>query len=159
MNNTDYTVRRAAPAEAPIITSQRRAMFEDMGQADAARLDAMDAAFEPWVAERLAAGTYIGWLAEGADGAVVAGAGLWVMDWPPHQLGQEARRGNILNVYVAPDHRRRGLARRLMDVVLAYCRADGLEVVVLHARDQGRPLYQALGFTPTNEMRLLLAQG
>jgi ribosomal protein S18 acetylase RimI-like enzyme len=159
MTTTNYLVRRATPADALVITAQRRAMFEDMGHADATRLDAMDTAFEPWVAERLRAGSYIGWLMDDGAGKVVAGAGLWVMDWPPHQLGQAPRRGNILNVYVAPEHRRRGLARRLMDDVLAYCRADGLEVVILHASEQGRPLYAALGFAPTNEMRLLLAQG
>jgi GNAT superfamily N-acetyltransferase len=134
-------------------------MFTDMGYSDTARLDAMDAAFEPWVAERMARGEYLGWLAVGPAGEVVAGAGLWIMDWPPHTLGVDPRRGNILNVYVAPAHRRRGLARRLVVATLDWCRAHGVEGVILHASDAGRPLYTALGFQPTNEMRLLLSQG
>ena len=134
-------------------------MFADMGCTDSVRLDAMDAAFLPWVTARLERGEYLGWLALDATGEVVAGAGLWIMDWPPHALGVDPRRGNILNVYVAPDYRRRGLARRLVQVALDRCRADGLGAVILHASDAGRPLYKALGFTPTNEMRRLLAEG
>ena len=33
---------------------------------------------------------------------------------------------------------------------------NGITVVILHASDDGRPLYEAVGFKPTNEMRLLL---
>jgi ribosomal protein S18 acetylase RimI-like enzyme len=156
---SDYELRRATALDAATITGHRRAMFADMGYIDAARLDAMDTAFLPWVTAHLERGEYLGWLALDATGVVVAGAGLWIMEWPPHALGVDPRRGNILNVYVAPGHRRRGLARRLMQVVLDECRASGLETVILHASEAGRPLYEALGFTPTNEMRRLLAEG
>ena len=53
-------------------------------------------------------------------------------------------------------HRRRGLARRLMETMLEWCRAEGMRFLYLHASDDGRPLYESLGFTPTNEMRLAL---
>jgi GNAT superfamily N-acetyltransferase len=156
---SDYELRRATSLDAATITGHRRAMFADMGYTDAARLDAMDAAFLPWVTAHLERGEYLGWLARDATGVVVAGAGLWIMEWPPHALGVDPRRGNILNVYVEPGHRRRGLARRLMQVVLDQCWTSGLEAVILHASEAGRPLYEALGFTPTNEMRRLLAEG
>jgi GNAT superfamily N-acetyltransferase len=51
---------------------------------------------------------------------------------------------------------RRGLARRLMDTMLAWCRAQGMHSIYLHASDHGRPLYESLGFTATNEMRIVL---
>jgi hypothetical protein len=37
---------------------------------------------------------------------------------------------------------------------LATLAARRIRRVVLHASDQGRPLYERLGFVPTNEMRL-----
>ena len=40
-----------------------------------------------------------------------------------------------------------------MRELLSWCRANGVESVVLHASPEGRPLYEQLGFTPTNEMR------
>ena len=43
-----------------------------------------------------------------------------------------------------------------MEHLLAWCRGEGIEVVELHASDEGRPLYESLGFIQTNEMRLTL---
>jgi GNAT superfamily N-acetyltransferase len=59
----------------------------------------------------------------------------------------------VLNVYVEPHWRRRGLARRLMQEILEWAPTAGVARLVLHASREGRPLYEALGFTATNEMR------
>lgn len=131
-------------------------MFHDMGHHDHKALDEMSAKFRPWLEERMKSQQYLAWLTESDDGKIVAGAGLWIMDWPPHMIGTQARRGNALNFYTVPEFRRRGLARRLMETLLAWCRENSLEVLILHASKEGRPLYESLGFEATNEMRLLL---
>ena len=154
----DVVVRRALPSEASLIVAHRRAMFEAMGATDQVRLEAVSAAFTVWIEPKLASGEYAGWLAVLPEGDVVGGAGVWVMDWPPHMLHVAPRRGNLLNVYVAPEYRRRGLARRLVQAALGWCRAQNLELVILHASEAGRPLYAALGFEPSNEMRLSLPE-
>lgn len=149
-------IRAAALADAPVICRHRRAMFAAMGGADGAVLDAMEANFAPWLAEKMRQGSYLGWLAVYPPAEVVGGAGLWVMDWPPHLLDPAPRRGNIVNVFVEPAFRGRGLARQLTQAALAACREMGLRVVILHASPAGRPLYESLGFAATNEMRLRL---
>jgi GNAT superfamily N-acetyltransferase len=74
---------------------------------------------------------------------------------PPREDDVAApRRAWVLNVYTEPDFRRRGLARRVMETIAAWCAAQGLSRVFLHASDAGRPLYESLGFEPTNEMKL-----
>ena len=40
-----------------------------------------------------------------------------------------------------------------MNTLLKWAIAQGYDRVHLHASDAGRPLYQSLGFVPTNEMR------
>ena len=67
------------------------------------------------------------------------------------ELGPEAI---VLNVYVEPAWRRRGVAETLMRVVLDALAARGIRRIVLHASDEGRRLYERIGFVPTNEMRL-----
>jgi len=146
-----FVIRPAAIDEAAVIGAQRRAMFADMGYRDG--LDAMVEAFLPWVREKMIAGEYLGWFAVAEDGAIAAGAGLWLMDWPPHMIGPGSRRGNILNVYTDPKYRRQGLARRLTETAIEWCRANAIATVILHASDEGRDLYSSLGFQPTNEMR------
>jgi GNAT superfamily N-acetyltransferase len=150
-------IRRAGVADAAVVTQHRVAMFTDMGHRDTAAIDAMAAAFQPWVAKKLEAGEYLAWFAVDADGGVVAGLGLWLMDWLPHMVGGGAAiRGNIVNVYTRREHRRKGLARELMRVSLDWCRSNGVPCVILHASPEGRRLYESLRFTSTNEMRLLL---
>jgi GNAT superfamily N-acetyltransferase len=131
-------------------------MFVDIGSHDPQNLERMTEAFRPWLESKMAAGEYLGWLAIASDESAAAGLGLWLMDWPPHVLGGGSRRGNIVNVYTEAAHRRRGLARLLMNAALEWCRANRVDVVILHASKEGRYLYESLGFQSTNEMRLLL---
>ncbi len=46
-----------------------------------------------------------------------------------------------------------------MDTALEWCRANRVQAVILHSSDEGRPLYESLGFKPTNEMRMVLKAG
>src|SRR5262249_6982495 len=95
-------------------------------------------------------------LAESASNEVVGGAGIVISAWPG-TLGQRTpRRAMILNMYVEPDFRRRGVARSLMNEMIHWCRENGFTQVGLHASDAGKALYEQLGFEPTNEMRLEL---
>jgi GNAT superfamily N-acetyltransferase len=153
---TSYTLRPATSQDAEMITAHRRAMFFDMGHRDDTVLDAMSALFLPWLQPRLQSGEYLGWIAIAPDRSVAAGLGLWLMDWPPHLIGPGSRRANIINVYTNAEHRRRGLARILMQTALDWCRTHGIRTVILHASEEGRQLYESLGFHPTNEMRLTL---
>ena len=149
-------IRRATMEDARTLVAHRRGMFRDMGYSDDAALDAMAERFLPWLEARMASGEYLAWLAIAADGRVAAGAGLWLMDWPPHMVGSSARRGNILNVYTEPEFRKQGLARRVTVAAMDWCRENGVDYVILHASDQGRALYESLGFEATNEMRIRL---
>ena len=96
----------------------------------------------------IAHGRTIG-LFDGDDGLVATGAAL------PYDNGF----GYISMVIVDPAWRRRGLARRLMEAALVWCGEHGIRAVILHSSDDGRALYEKLGFQPTNEMRLLLEAG
>jgi len=158
MEPRSYTITPATLTGIPTIVSHRRSMFAAMGYSDPAALDAMSSAFEPWLRRKMETGDYLAWFAISQDNAIAAGLGLWLMDWPPHLIGSGARRGNILNVFVRPENRRQGIARELMRVALEWCRASGIDHVILHSSVEGRHLYDSLGFTQTNEMRLLLTK-
>jgi len=146
-----YTLRPATQEDAPLISVQREAMFTDMGTEYTEAV----AQFTPWVRRHLEAGTYLGWLAE-VEGEVVAGAGLLLLDWPPHVIDPQPLRSYLLNVYTRPAHRGRGLAVRLTETAIAETRRRGVRIMSLHASEYGRPIYERLGFSPTNEMRLIL---
>ena len=131
-------------------------MFLDMGHTDVSEIDAMATRYGPWLSRKMEAGEYLGWLVVTSENRVAAGTGLWLMDWPPDVIGSGPRRGNILNVYTAREFRRRGLARVLMETAAAWCRENGVDIVILHASPEGRALYDSMGFAASNEMRMRL---
>lgn len=144
--------RTATAADAATITHHRHRMFVDAGRRDNPVLHVMSQHFEPWVVRMINEGKYLGWLTED-DGKVVAGAGLLLLDWPPHPLDpRSSQRGYLLNVYVEPEYRRRKLASHLIEYALAEARRRKIRVVSLHSTDEGRPLYESNGFRQTNEM-------
>lgn len=150
----ESTLRPATESDARLIAEQRRAMFADAVVPIPSTLAEMQERFEPWVRERLANGSYRGWIAEDA-GVPIGGAGLWLMEFPPHFLDVQPARGYLLNFYVGPEHRGAGLARRLLTACLEEGRRLGLRVLTLHASKFGRPLYEQYGFRGNNEMILL----
>ena len=79
---------------------------------------------------------------------------MWVMEFPPHFMDEGPSRAYLLNFYVAPAMRGRGLARDLLARAVAEAKARGIKVVSLHASKFGKPLYERNGFVQSNEMLL-----
>jgi GNAT superfamily N-acetyltransferase len=142
-------IRPATAGDLETIVGHRVAMFRDMGYTEDV-LAEVAAVSREIMCTALMDGSYYSVLAEVEDNGVVGGAGVLILPWPGHQ----PRRAWIQNVYVLPVFRRRGIARQMMQTLLAWCRAQGLDSVSLHASDEGFPLYLQLGFLPTNEMWL-----
>jgi len=154
MMESDITIRVAAPSESAIILHHRRSMFRDMGEGTVEELDRMVEVASPWLARALADGSYRHWLALDSSGRIAGGGGVLLSPWPASPTDPCTQRAVILNVYTEPEFRKRGIARQIMLTILAWVKERGLRAVNLHASDEGRHLYEKLGFEATNEMRL-----
>jgi len=131
-------------------------MYEDMGYTDAAKIEAMEAEFTLWLHDHLEDSHYRNWFIVDANGEIAAGAGLWLVDWAPQMMDFSPLRGYVMNVFTEAGHRKQGLAQQLVHTILDWCRDNGIHTVSLHASECGRPVYESLGFKPTNEMRISL---
>ena len=151
-----YRIRPATPQDLEVVLYHRRRMFEDMGFTDRQALDAMVASSTPLLRRGLTDGTYRGWLVETAGDRVVAGGGVIILEFQSHPTDPRPQRAWVVNMFTEPADRRRELARQLMQTILEWCRAEGMRFLYLHASDTGRPLYESMGFVPTNEMHLAL---
>jgi GNAT superfamily N-acetyltransferase len=154
MDKAEITIREAGLGDAEVILHHRRSMFRDMGEGEAEQLDRMVEVARPWLARALADGFYRHWLAVDASGSVVGGGGVLLSPWPANPHDPCTERAVILNVYTEIEFRRRGIGRRVMQVILDWIKSYGLQSVNLHASEEGRALYEKLGFAQTNEMRL-----
>jgi len=150
-----WRIRPATVADIETILHHRRSMFADMGDGSEAELDAMVTSARPFVEAALEGGSYRGWLIE-VGGHVVAGGGVALVAYQPTPRDSVPHRAYVLNMYTEPAYRRTGMAKRVLEAIILWCREQGLKAVLLHASDAGRPLYQQMGFEPTNEMRLQL---
>jgi GNAT superfamily N-acetyltransferase len=152
----EIPIREARLDDLPHLVHHRRAMFEDMGHRDPAILDRVDRASREYFTRALQDATYKAWLAERPTGEILAGSGIVLAPWPGHPSETLPQRAWILNMYTEPHARRQGLARRILQIMADWCRANGFASVSLHASPAARSLYESLGFQPTNEMRLTL---
>lgn len=160
--SASFLVRRATLSDVQTLARHRAEMFRDIHGIDDAQYDAMADASRQYFESALPNGEYRAWLVEpeSSRGAVVAGAGLQLRSaLPSVRHGDGPTRvatgpqGMILNVFTERAWRRRGLAKLVMEHVIAGAREAGVSNLVLHASKEGRPLYKTLGFVATNEMR------
>jgi len=150
----EITIRPATSADVPELVRLRRMMFEAMGADDARQLAATDAANAAYFSQAIPAGGFHGWLAVTAAGEAVGSGGVVIDRHPPGPNNLSGRVGYIMNLVTAPPYRRQGIARRVMGAMIQWLVDHGIQVIALHASEVGRPLYEELGFTPSNEMRL-----
>ena len=147
-----YDFRPATREDAAITALHRHRMFAEMGYSDD-QLRAVTTAFLPWVREAITRGAYLGYLAT-ITHQVAAGAGMMIVDWPPspRDPSPSPQRGYIFNAFTEPDHRRRGLASKLIAMLLEEAKMREIRVVTLHAAPGTQKLYESLGFRGNNEM-------
>ena len=157
-----FVVRQAVETDIPVLAHHRAAMFRDMGKLVSRQESLLERETAAYLARALPRGDYLAWVAQEPGAAIIGGAGVQLRPLLPRprtdsddlELGPEAI---VLNVYVEPNWRRRGVADALMRVLLSALDARRIRRVVLHASKEGRWLYERLGFVPTNEMLLSLS--
>jgi GNAT superfamily N-acetyltransferase len=138
-----FVLRPATAADTRILVDCRMAMLAAVFPEATGPLGSPDSAAElrdaneRWMEEHVGR-DFVAWIAE-IDGRAV------------NPIGLEAY---ILNVYTAPEARRQGLARALMQKLVAHARAAGVRRIWLRASDEGRPLYEDMGFRPGNYLQL-----
>lgn len=102
----------------------------------------------------------LGFVARSEDDLIVSCAWLLFVEKPPSPRFPNGRTGVLFNVYTVPEYRRQGLARRTMGALIEEAYRRKLDVLELHATEDGYPLYRSLGFvddsTTHKAMRMML---
>jgi len=152
-DTTPYSISPATPSDAEIFARHRALMFRDIGTLPDGDVEALFSASVPWFQRLFDRQEFVGWLVHHGQ-EVVAGGGIHLREMGPvagcYRLG---RWGHIANIYTLPSHRRRGLARSLVEEMLRWSEQNYLDQLTLTASGEGRPLYESLGFTPTADMK------
>ena len=139
-----FVIREASADDLPALCAFRLAMMADIAGESVAGSDEMRRTNEVWLEEHF--GRDFSALIAELNGRPVASAGLMWFHHPPGPQNSSGLEAYILNVYTKPEARRLGAARLLMERLIAQARVAGAGRIWLRASDQGRPLYESMGF-------------
>jgi GNAT superfamily N-acetyltransferase len=153
------TVRAGTFGDIPVLVRGRVRMFEDMAAREGSRFDpVLSARISEESATLFAAGwgrDHVGWVCE-HEGSAVGSAMVTLQPWLPHPRYPSGIRPYFHSVHIDPGHRGRGIATRLTYAAVGWAREQGFATFALHASEQGRPVYERLGFTSSSEWILPL---
>ncbi len=148
-------IRPAEPADAELLATHRAAVWHEVGDWSLEDVGPQIPVWTEFFRAAVAAGTYVAFIAEREARIAGSGAVLVHLSIPRPGLRSD-RAGRVQSVYVEPAERHSGVARAIMERILAFARESNLISLSLHPSDPARPLYAALGFEAADEMTLKL---
>ena len=90
------------------------------------------------------------------DGDMVIGCAsmsfIRIMPTFDHPTG---KRAHLMNVYTRHEYRRRGIARKMVEILIDETWKRGATEISLDSTESGRPLYESLGFDDSKECMVM----
>ena len=81
------------------------------------------------------------------NGEPVACANLCYLSMMPTFSYPTGKRGHLMNVYVKKDFRRKGIAKKMLELLIEEAKSRKVTEISLDATEMGRPLYESMGFS------------
>lgn len=144
------TIREATPADAAEL-ARLRWDFRVGEHPEQSRAEFLRD-FGAWLEDAMASGRWVVAVAESAPGSLCGC--MYLQTIPKLPVPGTIRRvwGCITSAYVAPEERRRGIGRELLDHLVDAARARGLEFVLLWPARDAVPFYRRAGFRAVSEV-------
>ena len=90
------------------------------------------------------------------NGTFIGAGGVSFYQVMPTYHNPSGKKAYIMNMYTAPEYRRRGIAFHTLDLLVKAAKEQGVSQIALEATDMGRPLYQKYVFVKMeHEMELV----
>lgn len=95
-----------------------------------------------------------------SDGETLVGCAslsyTWIMLTFSHPTGNRA---HLMNVYTRADYRRRGISKKMVEILIDEAKENGVTEISLDATEMGRPLYESLGFKASDSCMVMDLEG
>ncbi len=153
-------LRVADTGDIPALSSLHRRMFTEIWEqrgvpTDLSAMERLEEAYAEKLEKQFADGSCRGWVICRDDRIVSCGAVSTCRYVPvPHDPSSTV--AFLHSVYTDEAFRGRGLARRITQEAIDYCRKSGIKRLYLFSSDAGRPVYEVSGFVPVDTMMVQL---
>ena len=95
-----------------------------------------------------------------SDGETLVGCAslsyTWIMPTFSHPTGNRA---HLMNAYTRADYRRRGISKKMVEILIDEAKENGVTEISLDATEMGRPLYESLGFKASDSCMVMDLEG
>ena len=89
------------------------------------------------------------------DGKVIGCATICYIRMMPTFSHPAGKRAHLMNVYTGKEYRRQGIAKKMVRMLIEDAWIRDATEISLDATESGRPLYESLGFTDSDECMVL----
>lgn len=154
-------IRIATDQDIKKLSFHHRMMFEDICQNKGSKLPKersieIERAYEKKLETELCNGTCKAWVVVEKSKVVASGA-ITLVSFVPNPSDLSSKVAYLHSMYTERSHRNKGYAQKIIEQVLDHCKSQGIKRITLNASNEGKPVYEKIGFkTADNFMRLLL---
>ncbi|MFE3883707.1 GNAT family N-acetyltransferase [Streptomyces lydicus] len=149
--NTDFHVRRARPADAPVLARLRWAFKHEDHEGDASAEVHSLVQAEQWIRERLEGGRWLAWMVD-SDGKACGHVFLHLVERVPEPYEDNSPLGYVTNFYVIPACRNRGCGAALLGALRQYAREVRTDTLIVWPSEGSVSLYRRSGFLPSTDL-------
>jgi GNAT superfamily N-acetyltransferase len=151
-----FKLSYASSDDIDLLVEHRQGMWLDIHPEFGKKIQDSEDLTRSWIRKQLSKGRLVGLIVKAPGGSVAGSGCIWIREDQPRPTSSHLEVPYLMSMYTVREFRRRGVAKLIVRGALKWCREHGYERIILHASKEGRPLYEGLGFEPSNEMRLKL---
>jgi ribosomal protein S18 acetylase RimI-like enzyme len=137
--------RKAELSDIEALSQMRLAMLREEGDFSEAFKAQLLENTKTYIENGIKDDSFVTWIAE-EDGELAAMGGVCFFTLPPNDWCPGGKSAYIGNMYTAPAFRKRGIASRLLELVLDEAKSRGCERIWLHTTGAGKRLYEKYSF-------------
>lgn len=151
----EYIYRKATADDLELLVDTRITVLRAANRLDdGADMTGVRRASREYYREALADGSHVAYLVLDGD-KVIGTGGVSFFRVMPTYHNPSGRKAYIMNMYTAPEYRRRGVALRTLGLLVQEAKNRGITAISLEATAMGRGLYERFGFVAMqDEMEL-----
>jgi GNAT superfamily N-acetyltransferase len=153
-----FKIVYATAEDLELLVRHRILMWEDIldSRHQEATAQGTDQRTREWIREKLVSGKLIGLIAKTDNGKVAGSGCIWLRETPPLPFSEHVETPYLMSMYTEHGFRRKGVAKQIVEFAIEWCRKRHYHRINLDASEEGRKLYEKLGFEPGFSMRLQL---
>ena len=157
----EIRLREASCTDISIMAAHHKKMFEEIWELKGEHLETViseeiEKAYTQKLETEMESGICKAWVIED-KGKIVSSGAITLVSFVPNPSDLSCNVAYLHSMYTEKPHRNKKYAQRIIHNVIKHCNSNGIKRILLNASDEGKPVYQKIGFrSAPDTMRLFI---